>query len=64
MLASGAIVAQDAQGFGILAPSPTAPSINLELTLHSDIPMVANSLANQSAAGTPSTLNRLNYNFG
>jgi hypothetical protein len=42
----------------------STPAINLDLTLHSDIPMVANSLANQSAAGTPSTLNRLNFNFG
>ena len=64
MLASGAIVAQDAQGWGVLAPSPNAPSINLDLTLHSDIPMVAQGLANQSASGTPSTLNRLNFNFG
>jgi hypothetical protein len=64
MLASGAIVGVDASGAGVLIPSQNAPSINLDLTLHSDIPMVANSLANQSAAGTPSTLNRLNFNFG
>lgn len=59
-LASGAIVAQDAQGFGVLAPSAGAPTINVVVSVDPNNGNINASTQNQSLQGTPTTISRIN----
>ena len=67
MLASGAIVAQDAQGYGILAPSPGAPSVVNNYNIGGSViseRALSDVVASNSASGITQNITRLNYNFG
>jgi hypothetical protein len=67
MLASGAIVAQDAQGYGILAPSPNAPSVVNNYNIGGSVVSeraLSDVVASNSASGITQNITRLNYNFG
>ena len=67
MLASGAIVAQDAQGYGILAPAPGAPSVVNNYNIGGSViseRALSDVVASNSASGITQNITRLNYNFG
>ena len=67
MLASGAIVAQDAQGYGVLAPASGAPSVVNNYNIGGSViseRALSDVVASNSASGITQNITRLNYNFG
>ena len=67
MLASGAIAGQDAQGWGVLAPSAGAPSVTNNYNIGGSViseRALSDAVANNSASGISQNITRLNYNFG